>query len=58
MFSYAFEIDFYVERFRDLNDIAYRRFYNNDRLGDVVMIGVNVFVFCGIVFFLESMKYY
>lgn len=58
MFSYAFEIDFYVERFRDLNDIAYYRFYNNDCLVDVVMIGVNVFVFCGIVFFLESMKYF
>lgn len=57
MSSHASETDFYAERFRDLNDIAYRRFYNNDRLGDVVMIGVNVLAFCGIVFLSESMKY-
>lgn len=57
MSSHASETDFYAERFRDLNDIAYRRFYNNDRLADVVMIGVNVLAFCGIVFLSESMKY-
>lgn len=57
MSSHASETDFYAERFRDLNDIAYRRFYNNDRLGDVVMIGVNVLAFCGIIFLSESMKY-
>lgn len=57
MSSHASETDFYAERFRDLNDIAYHRFYNNDRLADVVMIGVNVLAFCGIVFLSESMKY-
>lgn len=57
MSSHASETDFYAERFRDLNDIAYHRSYNNDRLADVVMIGVNVLAFCGIVFLSESMKY-
>lgn len=55
--SQASETDYYAERFRDLNDIAYHRFYNNDRLADMVMMGVNVLAFFGIIFLSENMKY-
>lgn len=55
--SHVSETDYYAERFRDLHDIAYHRFYNNDHLADVVMMGVNVLAFFGIIFLSESMKY-